>query len=137
LNLCEKEKHLINQIADQKERSDMLALAMMVAFRKYQKEIVRTIFREERELMKQSDFIQEFIEEGWQEGRIESQLALITRLVGKKQLGRIPNDVIKDIKLLSYEQLEELILAFIDMTNLTELKNWLDTHSTKKTTHVS
>jgi len=156
ISVLEKEMELINQIHDQKERSDMLALAMMVAFRKYREEIVRTFFREERELMKESDFIQEFInegreegwkegredgwkegrEDGWKEGRIDGQLTLIKRLIEKK-FNRMPEDITEDIELLNYEQLEELASALMDMTQSSELRNWLVTHQVEETNHFS
>jgi len=140
ISVLEKEKELIDRIPDQKERSDMLAMAMMVAFRKYREEIVRAFFREEIELMKESDFIQEFInegrKEGWKEGRIDGELTLTKRLIEKK-FSRMPEDITEDIELLNYEQLEELAAALMDMTQITELRNWLVSQSVENTTFVS
>ena len=49
----------------------------------------------------------------------------------------MPQDVIKDIELLDNEQLEELILAVIDMTNLTDLQSWLVTQPVETEALVS
>lgn len=142
ISLLKQEKELISQIPVQNERNDMIALAMMVAFRKFREEIVRELFKEERNLMKESDFIQEFIkegreigrEEGWKEGhkegqkegQKETQLSIINRLIEKK-FGSVPSDVYERIELLDYDQLRNLIFDLIDMKQLIELKNWLTT----------
>jgi len=127
ISVLEKEKEIIDRIPDPKERADMLAIAMMVAFRKFAEELVREFFRKEQIIMKESDFVQAFIEEGREEGRKVGELALVRRLIEKK-FGHVRQDVNEKFELLNYEELEELGLLLFDIDRIDELEDWLETH---------
>lgn len=66
-----EEKKLIHKVKDAQERSDLLALAAMVAFRKFKNGLIKELFYEEYQMMKASNFIEEWIKEGWEKGRRE------------------------------------------------------------------
>jgi len=139
ISVLEKEKAIIDRIPDPKERADMLAIAMMIAFRKFAEELVREFFRKERITMKESDFVQEFIEEGrqigQQIGRKVGELSLVKRLIEKK-FGHIQQDVNEKIELLNFEELEELGLLLFDIDRIDEIEDWLEPHLSHKETEL-
>ena len=66
--ILERDKELISRVPNSRERADLIALAAMVALRKFKKEFIREFFKKEYDMLKESDFIQEWIKEGWEEG---------------------------------------------------------------------
>ena len=147
LAVLRKEKEFLNRISDTKERADMIALSMMIAFRKFAKNIVSELFKEEQHIMKESDFIQEFIAEGraegwekglaegWEKGlekgREDGEIIVLKRQIEKK-FGMIPESLIEQIHHLEYSQRENLILSLLDMNELSELEEWFLRHPEKK-----
>jgi predicted transposase YdaD len=69
-----EEKKLILAVSDTKQRSDLLSLAAMVAFRRFKNGLIKELFYEEYELMKTSNFIEEWIKESWEKGREEGRI---------------------------------------------------------------
>jgi predicted transposase YdaD len=64
-----KEKELIRQVEDEKERADLLSIAMTLAFHYFKKaDWVREYFREEVAMIKTANIVQEWIDEGIQQG---------------------------------------------------------------------
>jgi predicted transposase YdaD len=63
-----KEKELIMQIDDEKERADLLSIAMTLAFHHFQENWLKDYFKEEMQMIKTANFIQEWIDEGVQKG---------------------------------------------------------------------
>ena len=68
LELLEKERELIQKIPDFQRRSNLITLAMMVAFRKYETQFVQEFFKKVRHMLKESTFVKEWIKEGWENG---------------------------------------------------------------------
>ncbi|MDI6793955.1 MAG: hypothetical protein QME81_14000 [bacterium] len=64
----EKERELISQVEDRKERLDLLSLAVTVAHRRFNKEFLEQFFKEELVMLKESSIIQDWIDEGVQQG---------------------------------------------------------------------
>jgi predicted transposase/invertase (TIGR01784 family) len=63
-----KEKELIMQIDDEKERADLLSIAMTLAFHYFQESWVKEYFKEEMQMIKTANVVQEWIDEGIQQG---------------------------------------------------------------------
>ncbi len=128
IDLLEKERHLILQIPDRQHRSDLLALAMMVAFRKYEAIFVREFFKKEYFMLKESTFVQEWIKEGREEGLEEGieygKLALLLHLVRTK-FKSIDADLESQLKQLRSKQIDDLSAQLFTMEQVEELAEWL------------
>ncbi len=144
IDLLEKERQLILQIPDRQHRSDLLALAMMVAFRKYEAIFVREFFKKEYLMLKESTFVQEWIKEGRKEGREEGReegkkegkkegleegieygkLALLLHLVRTK-FKAIEADLESQLKQLKSKQIDDLSAQLFAMEQVEELAEWL------------
>ena len=127
-----EEKKLIYQVHDSQERSDLLALAAMVAFRKYKNGLIKELFSEEYQMMKASNFIEEWIKEGWEKGRIKGQeegwrngqIKMVLNQL-KKILGRVRPDLERKIQLLTNKEIEKLTHDLLDMRAINDLETWL------------
>jgi len=63
-----KEKELIMQIDNERERADLLSIAMISAFHHFQESWLKEYFKEKMQMIKTANFIQEWIDEGLQKG---------------------------------------------------------------------
>jgi len=70
----EKEKELINKVADNKERSDLFSVAITVASRRFDRDFLYEFFKEEIHMLKEWDIVQEWIKEGELKGKLEGEL---------------------------------------------------------------
>jgi len=70
-DVLDKEKALIMQVEDEKERANLLSLAMTIAFHRLKEAWVREYFKEEIAMIKTADIIQEWMEESMEKGRKE------------------------------------------------------------------
>ena len=128
-----EEKRLINEVKDVKERADLLALAAMVAFRKFRRNLVEELFYKEYEMLKESNFIQEWVKEGWEKGREEGReegwregkITTILTLL-EKVLGRVRPELEQKIRCLSDQEIKKLTNDLLDMKNVTDLEKWLE-----------
>jgi predicted transposase YdaD len=122
------EKALIKQVTDKREQGDLLALAIMVALRKFKDSVIKELFYEEYNMLKESTFVKEWIQEGWEkgrtEGRSEGQLKIILKLL-EQILGRVGADLRANIHSLSDTDIECLSEDLLRMKNITDLEEWL------------
>jgi predicted transposase YdaD len=132
-----EEKKLINEVSDQTERADLLALAAMVAFRRFDRELIEQLFYKEYHMLKQSNFIQEWIKEGWQkgvekgreegmekgwrEGSIATILAILENV-----LGRVRPELQQQIASLSDSEIKKLAKDLLAMKQVHDLEQWLE-----------
>ncbi len=72
--------------------------------------------------------LQEGLQEGRQEGVQEGEKKILLRLL-KRRFGEIAPDLEQRITSLSIPQLEALVDAQLDFSNLDDLVTWLSTHS--------
>jgi len=63
-----KEKELIMLVQDEKERADLLSIAMTLAVHVVKESWVKEYFKEEMKMIKTADIVQEWIDEGIQKG---------------------------------------------------------------------
>jgi predicted transposase YdaD len=131
--LIERTKQLIKQTADANERSNLLGVAILVAYRKYKdkfrdkeesKKFVKEKFKEEYAMLKESDFITDWLEESEQKGREEGKRSLLLALLAKK-FGKLSPHLRKQIRQLSGTKLDNLSLALLDLKNVKQLQAWL------------
>ena len=131
IKIIDEEKQLISQISDQQEQADLLALSAMVAYRKFKDILIKELFYKEYNMLKQSSFVQEWIEEGKKEGkkegirkgRIELLLAQLKRI-----LGRVNSDLEERVHKLTDKELEKLSLDLLGIKQLSELEDWFRLH---------
>jgi len=63
-----EEKRLIRQILDRRQQADLLALSAMIAYKQFKDVLIKELFYEEDNMLKQSSFVREWIDEGIKEG---------------------------------------------------------------------
>ena len=68
-DLLREEWELIRQEPDEQRRTDLLALAVTIATRHFDKAFLWRFFREELEQMREATFIEDWIQEGIEQGR--------------------------------------------------------------------
>ena len=149
VELLEKERDLIDRIPDQQKRSDLVALSLMVAFRKYDQDFVINFFRKEYKMLRESKIGQELIEEGIQQGiqqgleqglergieqgieqGIEEgievgKLVLLLHLI-KNKFGNLSPMLEAKLNQLKDPQIEALSIKLFTMENISELTEWLE-----------
>lgn len=99
------------------------------AGRKIKKAEVRQVMQQvfvKDEFNKDALFIQEWMEEGREEGRLDMTLRLIQRRVGEPD-----EPSLEWIRTLPNQRLNALFDAAIDFTSLADLQAWLSDHSTE------
>lgn len=64
----EKEKELINKVEDEKLRSDLFSVAITIASRRFSRDFLYKFFKEEMNMLKEWDIVQEWIKEGENKG---------------------------------------------------------------------
>jgi predicted transposase YdaD len=116
---------LLSQIAQQvqrvalpDDRQELSAYVQLIAGLKYDKETLRSIFREET--MQESVIYQDIT----QGGRLTEGKTLVLRLLAKR-VGSVPQEFVAQVEALSLERLESLAEALLDFRSLTDLTNWL------------
>ncbi|AFZ58837.1 DUF4351 domain-containing protein [Anabaena sp. PCC 7938] len=80
--------------------------------------------------IKQTRVYQEAKEEGRQEARQEWQTNLLVRQLSKR-FGKLSSNYIENINKLTIEQREDLGEALLDFVDISELEQWLKTHTDK------
>jgi len=139
MDIIDEEKRLIRQIPDLQQQADLLALSAMIAFKQFKDVLVKELFYEEYNMLKQSSFVKEWIEEGIKEGekngiekgirkgRIELILAQLKRI-----LGRVHPELETKIQELTDKEIEKLSIDLLGIKQVADLENWLRMHESKK-----
>ncbi|WP_235620689.1 DUF4351 domain-containing protein [Halothece sp. PCC 7418] len=113
----------VNELEEEK-RTEISAYAQIVAGLKYEKDLVKRLFREG--MMRESVIYQDIIQEGRQEGRQEGERSLILRLLTRR-VGELPQQWRDRVNSLSLEQLENLGEALLDFQGIGDLETWWNT----------
>lgn len=137
LTILDQEKQLIAEFPDEQERKDLFGVAILVACRKFEDELVRQIFKEQLPMVQEISFVREWLEEreqkgreegrekGREEGREEGKKLLLLTLLTKK-FGTLSPELQKQVNQLSGTKLDNLSSALLDLNNLDELRIWLE-----------
>lgn len=129
--VIDDEKQLIRKVKDKQEQADLLALSAMVAYRKFKDILIKELFFKEYNMLKQSSFVREWIDEGkkegkiegFREGRIELLLAQLKRI-----LGRVNSDLEERVNKLNDKELDKLSLDLLGIKQLSDLEEWFRIH---------
>ncbi len=126
------QKGLLSQISDPKLQADLMATAMVLDGRAFGTELVMAKFANEVNMLKDTSIVQGWLAESRQEGQQigqqigqrEGKLAVMQSLLAKK-FDSLPPTLFLQMQRLSNEQLDRLILAFLDINSQEELHAWL------------
>ena len=137
--VLERERELILREQDEKKRADLLACAVTIGARYFDKEFLWRFFREEVEMMREASFIDDWLQEkleegmlkgfqqGLQDGRKISSQNILLRVL-RQRFGALPRDVVAALQDLTAEQLEELVDVALTVPNkdsfAEEVKKW-------------
>lgn len=118
----------VNQL-EQRERLEISAYTQILAGLKYEKDLIRNLFREG--MMRESVIYQEILAEGEQRGEQRERSLIVRQLT--RRVGELPQEVREQIESLDLEQLENLGEALLDFqamptaVNYADLKTWFNT----------
>jgi predicted transposase/invertase (TIGR01784 family) len=124
--LLEQVATQVDMIEETDERQNISACVQVLAGLRFEKDLIRQIFREEimQESVIYQDILQKGLQQGLQQGRQEGEAALILRLL-TRQFGVITPEIERRISSLSTIQLEDLAEALLDLSSQTDLINYL------------
>jgi len=133
---------LLNQVAAEVakiesnvQRREISASTEILAGLRFNKNLIRNLFREE--IMRESVIYQDILEEGRQkgkqegrqegkqEGKQEEALTMVMRPLTRR-FGVLDVDLQSRLGELSVTQLEDLIVALFDFSEVSDLVNWLE-----------
>ncbi len=119
----------VSKIADESQRSDLTAAAGILAGLRFDRSLVRRLFR--REIMMQSVIYREILEEGEQRGiqigEQHGRLAVVQRQFIHR-FGAVPAEVMEQLSALSLSELDQLSEALLDFNSPDDLIRWLEEH---------
>lgn len=112
----------VNQL-EQRERLEISAYTQILAGLKYEKDLIRNLFREG--MMRESVIYQEILAEGEQRGEQRERSLIVRQLT--RRVGELPQEVRERIETLDLEQLENLGEALLDFQAIADLETWFNT----------
>ncbi|GAB1543752.1 DUF4351 domain-containing protein [Scytonema sp. NUACC21] len=124
--LLEQVAIAVDMIEESTTRNNISACTQVLAGLRFEKDVIQQLFREE--VMQESVIYQDILQKGEQKGRQKEALELVIRLL-KRRLNVIEPEIQQAIGQLSVTQLEELGEALLDFASVSDLSNWLETHS--------
>jgi predicted transposase YdaD len=121
----------VSKIADESERSDLTAAAGILAGLRFDRSLIRRLFREE--IMMQSVIYREIVEEseqrgiqiGEQRGERLGRLAIIEQMLIHR-FGSIPPEAREHLSALSSPELDRLSAALLGFSSIDDLGQWLE-----------
>ncbi|BAZ20774.1 hypothetical protein NIES4073_16510 [Kalymmatonema gypsitolerans NIES-4073] len=123
-SLLEQVAAQVGMIEENDERQNISACTQILAGLRFNKNLIRQLFREE--IMQESVIYQDILQKGEQRGKKQEALALILRLLPRR-IGSVNPQLQEQIRSLSVPQLEDLGEALLDFSSETDLINWLAT----------
>ncbi|MGF2036165.1 MAG: Rpn family recombination-promoting nuclease/putative transposase [Nostoc sp. CmiVER01] len=112
----------VNQL-EQRERLEISAYTQILAGLKYEKDLIRNLFREG--MMRESVIYQEILAEGEQRGEQRERSLIVRQLT--RRVGELPQEMRERIETLDLEQLENLGEALLDFQAIADLETWFNT----------
>ncbi|BAY42532.1 hypothetical protein SAMD00079811_01090 [Scytonema sp. HK-05] len=123
-SLLEQVAAAVGMIEENDERQNISACTQILAGLRFNKNLIRQLFREE--IMQESVIYQDILQKGEQRGKKQEALALILRQLPRR-IGSVSPQLQEQIRSLSVPQLEDLGEALLDFSSETDLINWLAT----------
>jgi predicted transposase YdaD len=126
----------LNQLRAEEQLVELESLLAFFATFVLGTEVVRQIMRWDMAVLRESPWYNEILQEGErlgaqkgrEEGReeaLQQERSLILRLVQQK-VGQLPEGIGDRVTSLPLEQLEELAIALLDFSSLSDLMTWLE-----------
>ena len=112
----------VNELEAEK-RAEISAYAQIVAGLKYEKDLVKRLFREG--MMRESVIYQDILREGEEKGEQRERSLILRQLT--RRVGELPQMWRDRVNSLSLEQLENLGEALLDFQGIGDLETWWDT----------
>ncbi len=128
--ISETDKRGLEQIADPREQSNLVAATSILAGLELEEQTIRQLMRSP--VIRESTMYQSILREGRAEGleqgliqgRTAGEKALILKLLTLK-LGTLSPYITAKVSALSLERLESLGEALLDFTSFRDLETWL------------
>lgn len=127
--LLEQVAKSVDMIEETEERINISACVQVLAGLRFEKNLIRQLFREEimQESVIYQDILQKGEQRGEQRGLQKGEAAVILRQLTRR-FPAINPEIEQRIQGLSITQLDELAEALLDFSSQTDLISWLDTH---------
>jgi predicted transposase/invertase (TIGR01784 family) len=116
----------VSTIESESQRREMSAYTQLMAGLRFNKKLIYRVFQEG--MMRESVIYQDILQQGEQKGRQEGEMILILRLIARR-FGTIPPSTETQIRSLPLPQLEDLGEALFDFSEVSDLEDWLRSHS--------
>jgi predicted transposase YdaD len=120
-----QERELILSLqAPQPIQADLLAVAVMVGIRFFARDLVEAVFAEEMQMLKESSFIEEWIEEAVARATTDAEAQSARRFLLRQlrhRFGALPDEVVEQIGTAGREWCEAMGERLLDATSLEEL----------------
>ena len=123
------ERDLILQEPDEHKRADLLACAITIGSRFFDKEFLWQFFREEVEMIREGSIIEDWLDEkleqglqqgiqqGIQQGEQRAHLALVLHLLSRR-FSPLPTRLIEQLQILSADSMLPLVDEALDAENI-------------------
>ena len=115
----------VAEIPEVTKRQEMSAYVQLMAGLKYDKEVIRRVFREG--MMRESVIYQEILHEGEERGRQTERRSLIS-LQLEQRVGSLSDQQRDRISTLNLDQLTALAIALLNFSSQDDLDVWLGQH---------
>jgi predicted transposase/invertase (TIGR01784 family) len=127
--LLEQVAKSVDMIEETEERINISACVQVMAGLRFEKNVIRQLFREEtmQESVIYQDILQKGEQRGEQRGLQKGEAAVILRQLTRR-FGAINPEIEERIQDLSITQLDDLAEALLDFSSQADLISWLDTH---------
>lgn len=112
----------VARISDIEQRRNLAGCAEILAGLRFTESLIRQVFRED--IMQESVIYQDIL----RRGRQMEALSLVMRLLNLR-LGEVDSSLIERIRVLSVEQLEALVEAMFNISEVDDLVAWLEQQS--------
>ncbi len=116
----------IRKIKSKEQRVEIISWSQMLAGLRYDKGIIRYIFREDS-MLEESVIVQDWLQRGEQRGLQKGLQQIVIRQLNRV-IGKVPARATKQLQALSAAQLEDLGEALLDFKSKEDLTNWLSQH---------
>jgi hypothetical protein len=114
-------RELILQEQDHRKRANLLACAVTIGARYFDKAFLWQFFREEIEMIREATFVEDWLEErleeGLQQGLQQARLADVLRIL-RWRFGELPLSLEERLSLLKAEELEPLVTEALQASSL-------------------
>lgn len=122
-------RNLLQQVAAQvatiesaEQRQNLAASVEILAGLRFEQNLINQLFRED--IMKESVIYQQILQEGVRKGQQLGEATLIVRLL-ERRFGSVDATTQEQIRNLPSDRLEELAVALLDFSAITDVNTWL------------